>query len=109
MSEKHDGGLDRDPDGWQLVEDQIGCLSRLAKRRYAENTHREPWEEQEARWHIYKAQDQLSVSTYHYRQGNLRAYEVNMADALNHMIMAMLTFGNDKSGCHPVMEGRVDD
>jgi len=96
---------DGEMDGWRLVEDQIACLSRLAKRRYAQNTHREPWENREARWHIYKAQDQLSVSSYHYRQGNLRAYEVNMADALNHMIMAMLTFGNVKDGCHPVGVG----
>jgi len=104
MSDNVADGSDRNPpdDGWLLIEDQIGCLTSLARRRYAENTHREPWQEQEARWHIYKAADQLSVSSYHYRQGNLRAYEVNMADALNHMIMAMLVFGND-GGCHPVM------
>jgi len=99
-----------DPDGWPLIDDQIGCLTRLAKRRYAENTHREPWEQREARWHIYKAQDQLSISSYHYRQGNLTAYESNMADALNHMIMAMITFGNDGGGCHPVgTTGGPDD
>ena len=98
-----------DPDGWQLIEDQISCLSKLARERYQENTHRRPWENQEARWHIYKTQDQLSVASYHYRQGNLRGYEVNMADALNHMIMAMLTFGNeDPESCHPVMKSEDD-
>lgn len=91
-------------DGWVLIEDQIECLTRLAKRRYKQNTHREPWEDQEARWHIYKAVDQLAVSSYHYRQGSLEAYQVNMADALNHMIMAMLTFENDDGDCHPVMD-----
>jgi len=43
-----------------------------------------------------------------YRQGDLRAYEANMADALNHMIMAMLTFGNVKDGCRPVGVGVGD-
>lgn len=89
-------------DGWVLIEDQIECLTRTAKRRYKQNTHREPWENKEARYHIFKASDQLSISSYHYRQENLEAYQVNMADALNHLIMAMLTFDNDNEGCHPV-------
>ena len=96
-------------DGWLLIEDQIECLTRLAERRYAENTHRSPWQEEEARWHIYKTVDQLAVSSYHYRQGSLRAYEVNMADALNHMMMAMLTFENGSEGCHPVMAGDMEE
>lgn len=90
-------------EGWLLIDDQIECLTRLAKQRYKENTHRSPWQNDEARWHIYKATDQLAISSYHYRQENIRAYEVNMADALNHMIMAMITFNNDDEGCHPVM------
>lgn len=93
-------------DGWVLIEDQIECLACLARERYEENSHKgQSWREDEARWHIYKAIDQLSVASYHYRNGTLRKYEENMADALNHMIMAMLTFSVDNGGCHPVMGG----
>lgn len=101
--------IDAPDDGWILIQDQIECLTRLAKNRYAENTHRKPWQDREARWHIYKANDQLSIASYHYRQDNLRAYEVNMAHALNHSIMAMLTFGNDQKGCHPLMRKPSED
>jgi len=90
-------------DGWIMIEDTLNCLTNLACQRYAENTHRKSWEEREARWHIYKTIDQLSIASYHQRQGNLRAYEVNMADALNHMMMAMLTFSEGQEGCHPYM------
>jgi hypothetical protein len=92
------------PDGWVLLEDQLECLKEEAKRRYEVNTHREPWQDQEARWHIYKATDQLAIASYHYRQDSPEAYQVNMADALNHMVMAMVTFTQDPDGCLPVMD-----
>lgn len=90
---------------WPLLEDRINCLTSLAETRYTDNEGREPpWYEREPRWHIYKCQDQLSIASYHYRQDNATEYEINMADALNHMIMAMLCYGNEHDeACHPVM------
>jgi len=92
-----------EPDGWTLLYDQLECLTQEAKRRYRANTHRKPWQDQEARWHIYKATDQLAIASYHYRQQSPEAYKINMADALNHMIMAMVTYTQDTTGCTPVI------
>lgn len=91
-------------EGWDLLQDQIECLARLCEKRYEENDDKGlSWMDEEPRWHIYKAVDQLSVANYHYRAGDMEEFEVNMADALNHMVMAFGTLGNDYDGCHPVM------
>lgn len=92
-------------EGWKLLEDQIDCLRRLAEKRYEENSHKgKGWVEREARWHIYKAMDQMAVASYHARNGEYELFEVNMADALNHAVMAFYTLDNDYDGCHPVMQ-----
>ena len=92
-------------EGWDLLADEIECLRRLARERYAENADKgTSWMEEEPRWHIYKAIDQMSIASYNYRNGDYEEYEQNMADALNHMMMALNTLGNDYGGCHPVMK-----
>lgn len=92
-------------EGWELLEDQLQCLGDLAAVRYEENAEKGmSWADEEARWHIYKAIDQLAVASYHYRNGAYKLFEKNMADSLNHQIMAILTLGNDYEGCHPVMK-----
>ena len=95
----------KDKEMWLLLESEMDCLVKLAEKRYKENSHKDmEWVDKEARWHIYKAIDQLSISSYHYRNDNLGKYEVNMADAFNHMVMAMLTYTNlGKEKCHPIM------
>lgn len=48
------------------------------------------WERGPARWHFYKAHDELSTATHHAKSGE--SYYVvrdREADALNHMIMAL--------------------
>jgi len=98
--------MTHETDGWPLLESQGKCLLNTAEDRYWANKDKEeenPWWVQEPRWHIYKAQDQMSIASYHYRKGELGMFEVNMADAFNHMLMAFLTLGT-KEGCHPVME-----
>lgn len=92
-------------EGWGLLDDQLGCLWRLCEERYEENAEKGmTWMDEEPRWHVYKTIDQLSIASYHYRNGDHEEFEVNMADALNHMVMAICTLGNDYDGCHPVMK-----
>jgi len=91
---------------WTLLEVEWDCITRRAKARFMEEwERREDWKDFEARYHVYKAQDQLSVASYHSRQDRDETAELvktNIADAVNHMLMAMATLGVDHDECQPV-------
>ena len=89
---------------WALLMSKLDCLEATAKHRFSEEFEkREDWKEFEARYHVYKAHDQLSVASYHARQDNAEGLvKVNLADALNHMLMAMATVEVDLDECQPI-------
>jgi hypothetical protein len=99
---------------WTLLEVEWDCITRRARARFMEEWEtREDWKDFEARYHVYKAQDQLSVASYHSRQEDSgELVKTNIADAVNHMLMAMATLGVDHDECHPIqsedeiLEGR---
>lgn len=64
------------------------ALAAEAQRRFAENTHHGGWENDEARWHLYKAHDELSSATHHAKMGKKTEMLERMADAYNHMLFA---------------------
>jgi len=91
-------------DEWNLLEVQWDCITRRARARFMEEYEkREDWKEHEARYYVYKAQDQLSVASYHARQDETdELVKTNIADAVNHMLMAMATLGVDHDDCQPI-------
>ena len=91
---------------WNLLMVELTCLHRRAEARFDEMwEQREDWKNHEARYHVYKAHDQLSVASYHARQdGTEDLVKTNLADCLNHLLMAMATYGVDHDGCQPVTD-----
>jgi uncharacterized Zn finger protein len=91
-------------DEWNLLLVELDCLRATAKHRFSEEWEdREDWKQFESRYHVYKAHDQLSVASYHSRQDDVaELVKVNLADALNHILMAMATVEVDRDECQPV-------
>ncbi|ELY69322.1 zinc ribbon domain-containing protein [Natrinema versiforme] len=91
-------------DEWTLLELEWDCITRRAKARFMEEWEkREDWKNFESRYHVYKAQDQLSVASYHSRQNDSgELTKTNIADAVNHMLMAMATLEVDNEECQPI-------
>lgn len=89
---------------WTLLEVEWDCITRRAFARFMEEwERREDWKNFEAQYHVYKAQDQLSVASYHSRQDESgELVKTNIADAVNHMLMAMATLGVDHDECQPI-------
>jgi hypothetical protein len=89
---------------WSLLEVEWDCITTRAKARFLEEWEkREDWKNFEARYHVYKAQDQLSVASYHARQDDTdELVKMNIADAVNHMLMAMATLDVDHDECQPI-------
>lgn len=89
---------------WTLLEVEWDCITRRAKSRFLEEWEvREDWKNFESRYHVYKAQDQLSVASYHSRQeGADELVKTNIADAVNHMLMAMATLDVENGECQPI-------
>ena len=85
----------------QLIEGAVDEYERLVPER----GEFEPLEE-ESRFHVYKAIDELAIASYHARRGSEFDRELmieNLHDSINHMAMAVLCFENDRDGCHPAM------
>jgi hypothetical protein len=91
-------------DEWTLLKVEWDCITRRARARFMEEwDEREDWTNFEARYHVYKAQDQLSVASYHSRQNDAdELVKTNIADAVNHMLMAMATLDVDHDECQPI-------
>jgi len=91
---------------WDLLMVELTCIHRRAKQRFSEEwVRREDWTEHEARYHVYKAHDQLSVASYHARQDDTEELvKMNLADCLNHLLMAMATLDVDHDECQPVTD-----
>lgn len=91
---------------WSLLAVEWDCITERAKARFLDQwDKREDWKSFEARYHIYKAHDQLSVASYHARQDDTEeVVKTNIADAVNHMLMAMATLDVDHDECHPVQD-----
>lgn len=89
---------------WTLLEVELDCITRRAESRFMEEWEkREDWKNFESRYHIYKAQDQLSVASYHSRQDETdELVKTNIADAVNHMLMAMATLDVENGECQPI-------
>ncbi|MEF8782700.1 MAG: hypothetical protein V5A39_06880 [Haloarculaceae archaeon] len=70
------------------VEVEWDCITERARARFLDQfDKREDWKQHEARWHLYKAHDQLSVASYHARQDDVEELmKTNIADAVNHYI-----------------------
>lgn len=107
-----------DPDlaaEWALMETELDCLTRRAKARFVDQGEdgRSGWETEEARFHLFKAHDQMSVASYHARQDDdIERDELvltNLADALNHILMAMSTTDVDLDRCQPLMADDLGD
>lgn len=68
-------------------------LIEQAEENYAsQSEERGPWDASdggEARWHIWKACDELFQARDHAHVGDYHRALPNFADALNHMLMAM--------------------
>lgn len=97
----------RPSDEWAVLSVRLDCLTRTAECRFFEEAEsgRSGWHRKEARYHVYKAHDQLSVASYHARQGGEEAgrlLKANLADCLNHLLMAMATVEVDLGECQPV-------
>jgi len=100
-----DGGTEPTKhDEWTLLETELDCITERAKGRFMEEfDRREDWKNFEARYHVYKAHDQLSVASYHSRQDDVdELVKTNLADAVNHMLMAMATLDIDHDECQPI-------
>lgn len=91
---------------WSLLEVEWDCITAWARVRFMDQwDKREDWKGHESRWHVYKAQDQLSVASYHARQDDTdELVKTNIAYAVNHMLMAMATLEVDHDGCQPITE-----
>jgi len=91
-------------DEWNVLEVEWDCITRRAKARFMDQWEkREDWKNFESRYHLFKAHDQLSVASYHSRQDESgELVKTNIADAVNHMLMAMATIGVDHQECEPV-------
>jgi adenylate kinase family enzyme len=96
---------------WSLLMVEHDCILERAKGRFMEEfERREDWKAHESRYHVYKAHDQLSVASYHARQDEDGAEELvktNLADCLNHVLMAMAAMDVDRDECEPVTDMEV--
>lgn len=121
MSSERSDGAGSDPDPaqkraeWGALEAEWDCITRRARSRFLEEwDRREHWANFESRYHVYKAQDQLSVASYHARQADRHSdtaelVKVNIADAVNHMLMALATIDIDNDECEPITHDQLAD
>ena len=73
--------------------DHLKTLVEHSQTQYdhqvAEHGKGKNWLRDEARWHIWKATDELFQARDHVHSGNYFTSLANFADALNHMLFAM--------------------
>lgn len=94
------------------IVDEMGFptaeLEELVERsheRFRENDSKnedwKAWLDDEARWHIWKANDELFQARDHLHQGRKDQAQTATADALNHMLFALEIVEYDRTGLDP--------
>lgn len=104
MSQTQNKGLDIDGfDGLnELLLDAERFIASADDRLvnvYHNTDKGDAWVLEEARWHLYKAHDELSSATHHSKEGNLEEFMKCVNDAFNHMRMAVyINMNRDEIG-----------
>jgi hypothetical protein len=72
---------------------ELESLLRGAQQQYLEQVEEhgpeKNWLQDEARWHIWKACDELFQARDHAHRGDYKQSRYHFGDALNHMLFAM--------------------
>ena len=82
------------PDALESEADDILDVARGQYRYHANNKGKaDIWSDSEARFHYWKACDELFTATHLSKQDGTKAEQVEaVADAFNHMVMALAVY-----------------
>lgn len=82
------------PDELDAEAEHVLDMAREQYRYHANNKGKgERWRESEARYHYWKACDELFTATHLSKQDGTKAEQVEaVADAFNHMVMALAVY-----------------
>lgn len=110
MTEKQPDGTDRirQAEDAGFPSEDLDALLTEAEERFLANVEKhgvgKNWLRDEARWHIWKACDELFQARDYANDGREDPARSHMADALNHMLFALEITRNDREVIQGISE-----